>query len=137
MKSGTLKTALVIGVGMLLAACGAGSSSSGGGGTTPAATLTTGTFVDSPVDGLHYTTSSNPAGGLTSGGGHFQCQPGDTVTFFLGTLQIGNAQPCSADAVTVVSVLGATTVTDLQVVHVTQVLMTLATSVTPSVMTLP
>jgi hypothetical protein len=59
------------------------------------------------------------------------------VTFFLGTLKIGNAQPCSADALTAVSVLGATSVTDLQVVHVTQLLMTLATSVTPSVMTLP
>src|ERR1022692_3214073 len=47
MKSGTLKTALVIGVGMLLAACGGGGSSSGGGGTTPQATLTSGTFVDS------------------------------------------------------------------------------------------
>ena len=121
---------------MLLAACSGGSSSDGG-GTSPAATPTTGTFIDSPVDGLRYTTSSNPAGGLTSGGGHFQCQPGETMTFFLGMRQIGNAQPCSSDAVTVVSVLGATSVTDPQVVNVAQLLMTLATTVTPSVMTLP
>jgi FG-GAP repeat/Divergent InlB B-repeat domain len=139
MKSEVVKTALVIGVSMLLAACGGGSSTSESGGTSPAntTTITSGTFVDSSVDGLPYSTSSNPAGGITGGGGHFQCQPGDTVRFFLGARQIGNAQPCSSDTVTVVSVLGAASVTDPQVVNLTQLLLTLATSVTPSVMTLP
>src|SRR5690242_4115439 len=114
MKSEVVKTALVIGVSMLLAACGGGSSTSESGGTSPAntTTITSGTFVDSSVDGLPYSTSSNPAGGITGGGGHFQCQPGDTVRFFLGARQIGNAQPCSSDTVTVVSVLGAASVTD-------------------------
>jgi hypothetical protein len=92
----------------------------------PAAAPTTGTFVDSPVDGLHFTSPpSNPAGGLTSGGGNFQCQLGDNVTFDLGGKVIGTPQPCSSNAVTAVSVLGATSATDPSVVNLSQLLLTL------------
>ena len=110
---------------LLLAACSSGGGD-GGGGTPPAATSTTGTFVDSPVGGLHYKSPpSNPAGGLTSGGGHFQCQPGDNVTFDLAGKVIGNPQPCSSDVVTAVSVFGALSVTDPRVVNLSQLLLTL------------
>ena len=85
----------------------------------------TGIFVDSPVDGLHFTTSSNPTGGFTSGGGHFECQSGDVVMFFLGTRQIGNPQPCPSEIVTAVSILGAASVTAPEVVNLARLLMTL------------
>ena len=113
--------------GAALVACGSDS----GNGTS------TGIFVDSPVDGLHFTTSSNPMGGFTSGGGHFECQAGDTVMFFIGTRQIGNPQPCPSEIVTAVSVLGASSVSAPEVINLAQLLMTLATSVTPALMTLP
>ena len=109
---------------LFLAACSSGGGD-GGGGTPPAATPTTGTFVDSPVDGLHYTTTSNPGGGFTSGGGHFQCQSGDNVTFDLAGKVIGNPQPCSSDVVTAVSVFGALSVADQKVVNLSQLLLTL------------
>lgn len=118
----------VIGMSVLLVACG---SSNGDNETS------TGIFVDSPVDGVHFTTSSNPTGGFTSEGGHFECQSGDVVMFFLGTRQIGNPQPCPSEIVTAVSVLGASSVTAPEVVNLAQLLMTLATSVTPALMTLP
>jgi len=119
---------LVIGSALLLVACGDGNGDKG---------TSTGTFVDSPVDALHFTTSSNPTGGFTSEGGHFQCQAGDVVRFFIGTLQIGNPQPCPAEIVTAVSVLGASSVTAPEVVNLAQLLMTLATNVTTTLITLP
>jgi hypothetical protein len=121
-----------------LASASCGDNSGGDGGGTPAASASvTGTFVDSPVDGLRYTTTSNPGGGFTSGGGHFQCQPGDVVRFFIGTRQLGNEQPCSSDVVTAVSVLGASSVTAPQVVNLSQLLLTLATTITPALITIP
>ena len=129
MKLQIISALLVIGMTLLLVACGDGNGDKG--------TSSTGTFFDSPVDGLHFTTSSNSMDGFTSGGGHFECQIGDTVRFFIGTHQIGNPQPCPSEIVTAVSVLGASSVTAPEVVNLAQLLMTLATSVTPTLMTLP
>ncbi|RAH17679.1 chromosome partitioning protein ParA, partial [Vibrio vulnificus] len=47
-----------------------------------AATPKTGYFIDSPVTGLYYKTSSNLSG--TTHKGAFQYHPGDVVSFFLG-----------------------------------------------------
>ena len=102
MKFQTMSAPLVIGMVLLLVACSDGNANKG---------TSSGIFVDSPVDGLHFMTSSNPMGGFTSGGGHFECQAGDTVTFFIGTHQIGNPQPCPSEIVRAVSVLGASSVT--------------------------
>ena len=128
MKVQNMGAPLVIGMSLLLVACGSGNGDK---------ETSTGIFVDSPVDGLHFTTSSNPTGGFTSGGGHFECQSGDVVMFFIGTRQIGNPQPCPSEIVTAVSVLGASSVTAPEVVNLAQLLMTLATSVTSALMTLP
>ena len=124
-----LSTILVIGVAGFLVSCGDGSSGNKG--------VSTGIFVDSRVDGLQYATSSHPKAGFTHEGGHFQCDFGDTVTFFIGTIQIGNPQPCPSDIVTAVSVLGTSSVTAPEVVNLAQLLMTIATSVTSTVITLP
>lgn len=107
-----------------LAACSSGGSE-GGGGVPAAASPITGTFVDSPVNGLHYiSVPSNPAGGMTAHGGQYQCVPGDTVTFDLGGRAIGTGRPCGP-LVTVVSVFGATSITDLRVRNLAQLLLTL------------
>ena len=106
-----------------LAACSGGDS---GGGVAPVATPITGTFVDSPVNGLHYiSVPSNPAGGVTANGGQYQCVEGDTVTFDLGGRVLGNPQPCG-EQVTVLSVFGATSITDIRVRNLAQLLLTLS-----------
>ena len=118
---------LVISAGLVSGCSGGGSSSSSTPpvSTTPPAS-TVGTFVDSPVDGLHYTSPpSNPAGGVTRGGGHFQCQADDHVTFDLVGRVIGIPQPCSSNPVTAVSVFGATSATDPKVVNLSRLLLTL------------
>lgn len=70
----------------LLSACGGGDSSSAdGGSTTPAQT---GTLTDSAVAGVQYT-SSGGFSGTTDALGHFKYNPGETVTFKLGSLTLG------------------------------------------------
>lgn len=87
MKSGVLKAGL-IGAAMLLSACSSGGD--GSGGTTPVASApaVTGTFVDAPVAGLSYATSSGLSG-TTNNQGQFSYRPGDTVTFSYGQTVIG------------------------------------------------
>ena len=69
--------------GILLSGCWRDSSSpdSSGGGTD---TSLTGTFVDSAVDGLSFASAAHT--GQTAGGGHYQFEGGETVTFKLGEL---------------------------------------------------
>jgi hypothetical protein len=118
------KLGSVICAALFLAACSSGGND-GGGGTPAAATPITGTFVDSPVNGLHYTSPpSNPAGGVTANGGQYHCMTGDTVTFDLGGRTIGSGQPCGP-LVTVVSVFGATSTADPRVVNLSRLLLTL------------
>lgn len=71
---------------LLLTACGGGGSSS---------SLSTSTFVDSPVQGLYYVTSSGVTG-VTDAAGTFEFNEGDTVTFKIGGsdgLDIGSSTP--------------------------------------------
>ncbi len=117
-------TAIGVAAWLAFVACSGGES--GGGGAASVAAPITGTFVDSPVNGLHYTSPpSNPAGGVTANGGQYQCGPGDTVTFDLGGRVIGTGQTCG-ELVTVVSVFGATSITDLRVRNLAQLLLTLS-----------
>jgi hypothetical protein len=80
---GTISAVLIVGAGLLLAACSSGSDGGGGGGTPVAAPTLTGTFVDAPVAGLPYATSSG-LGGTTNAQGQFSYRSGDTVTFSYG-----------------------------------------------------
>ena len=76
---------------LLLAGCSS-SGGDGGGGTTVAAPTLTGTFVDAPVAGLSYATSSGLSGttsGQVNNLGQFNYRPGDTVTFSYGQTIIG------------------------------------------------
>lgn len=78
---------------LLLSSCG-GSSSGGaaGAGTSTNTVLSsvTGQFIDAPVEGLNY--SSTSYSGVTGTNGSFNCALGEEVTFKLGTdLTIGKA----------------------------------------------
>jgi len=48
----------------------------------------TGTFIDAPVQGLHYTTATQD--GFTDANGNFKYKAGETVEFKLGTLSLGS-----------------------------------------------
>ena len=79
-------------LGLSLIGCGGGDSSSNGRGSTipTEATTKTGTFVDSPVEGLKYSTST--LSGFTDNQGRFQYKDGETVTFKIGGLELGSAK---------------------------------------------
>jgi hypothetical protein len=112
----------------LLAACGGGGSSTTTSNTTATASLT-GTFVDAPVAGLSYTTSSGGSG-TTDAEGQFNYAAGDTVTFSVGGLTLGSADPSVTTAgnavITPVSIIsGATDPTDPKVTAIGQLFGTL------------
>jgi len=60
----------------------------GSGGDTPISTTVTGEFVDAPVAGLSYSTSSGSKG-FSSETGKYSYRVGDSVTFNLGNLTLG------------------------------------------------
>jgi FG-GAP repeat/Divergent InlB B-repeat domain len=108
---------------LALAACGSGGSD-GGGGPVPAAAPLAGTFVDSPVQGLGYTTTPSGLSGVTDVNGQYNYMAGDTVTFTLYGRPLGAAVPATP-IVTALSVFNATSITDPQVVNLSQLLLTL------------
>ena len=65
----------------MLAACG------GGGGSSSSLSLQTGILLDSPVSGIQFTTPSQS--GVTNTQGEFIYMPGESVTFSLGGLTLG------------------------------------------------
>jgi hypothetical protein len=76
---------------LVLSACGGGRVDLKGLVKAPAtATPQTGQFIDSPVQGLAYVTSSGLSG-TTDVQGRFQFFPGDTVTFRMAGVDIGTA----------------------------------------------
>lgn len=50
----------------------------------------TGVFIDSPVSGLNYT-SAYRLSGVTNEAGQFRYYLGDTISFYIGTLELGSA----------------------------------------------
>ena len=124
MKSTTLNVALLIGTAMLFAACNSGGN--GDGGTSPAAATLSGVFVDSPVGGLGFTCAPSGSLGATNGNGQYTCLSTDTtVSFSLYGRPIGVAVP-PTPIVTALAVFNSTSLTDPQVVNLSQLLLTLA-----------
>lgn len=64
-------------------------SGCGGRSDTKTIELLEGTFVDSPVKGLYYTTSTQS--GYTDVDGKFKYKPGENITFYIGNLSIGSS----------------------------------------------
>jgi hypothetical protein len=57
--------------------------------TTQTAAIKEGIFIDAPVSGLSYTTTSGLSG-ATDEAGHFKYKAGDSVTFKLGNVELGS-----------------------------------------------
>lgn len=69
-----------------LSACG---GSSGGSDKAVQGATLTGLFVDAPVQGLRYTTTTQS--GFTGADGGFRYVVGETVEFFVGDIRLGGA----------------------------------------------
>ena len=85
-KKNLLRAAIAATLTSGLVACGGGSS---GGGSNPPSEQA-GQFVDSPVGGLEYTTSSGLSG-ITNDAGEFKYKEGDEVTFEVGEFNVGKS----------------------------------------------
>ncbi len=73
-------------VAVIMIGCGSGSSSSDS-TTTATPTTITGQFVDSPVEGIIYKSSSYS--GVTDENGNYQCKNGEAVSFYAGGVKLG------------------------------------------------
>ncbi len=75
-----LKLSIFILVILLMVSCGSGNSDN--------ENMTTGQFIDDPVQGLNYSCSSG-WDGVTDSSGEYVCDEGDDVTFSIGIMSIG------------------------------------------------
>ena len=110
------KTLLIVAMAALLSACGGSSSDNSstnnpnngggnsdngnnnppnGGSTTPDVNTKTGVFTDGKISGVNYTTSSGLKG-TTNQQGEFSFNDGDSVTFSIANVQIGETTPAKA-----------------------------------------
>lgn len=95
---------------------GDGGNGDGGGDDNPPVAAATGVFVDAPVAGLSYTTSSDVSG-VTDAEGRYSYNVGDTVTFSIGNLVIGSVPAQGiVTPMTVASALVADTGNDAETV---------------------
>ncbi|MEX2489284.1 MAG: hypothetical protein WD356_07105 [Pseudomonadales bacterium] len=96
------KVFMPVGLALALGACGGGeggpstgdTNDVGGGGGGDTTTMVSGTFVDSPVDGLDYLglpSGTTGVTGDTGAAGGFEVEEGDTVTFSIGGLTLGTS----------------------------------------------
>jgi hypothetical protein len=104
---------------LLLSGCGGSSSSSSSGSSSVTAT---GVFTDSPVQGLRYVSGS--LSGYTDSNGTFQYEKGQTVSFYVGDILIGQANG-QAVLTPVNLVSGATDQTNPTVSNIAQFLQSL------------
>lgn len=72
-----------------LISCGSGDSGSSDDSTTTTSDTQTGQFIDSVVEGLTYKSTSTS--GTTNSSGEFSFVSGETVTFSIGSIEIGSA----------------------------------------------
>lgn len=115
-----LKVLFSLMVSFALVSCGGGDG--GGGSVAPS----TGVFIDSPVQGLTYSSTPSGLSGLTGLNGEFLYRAGDLVTFSIGERFI--AQVPGQPQITPFTLLGRTSVpsvTDAGPINVAQLLLAL------------
>jgi hypothetical protein len=129
MMYGSILLAVI--VSLVLVSCGGG----GDGGGTPAPL--SGVLIDSPVQGLPYSTRPSGLSGHTGPNGEFQYRPGDFISFAAGAMPLeALAQP----VITPFTLLGRTSVPDVNhewPVNLTRILMVLDTTLGTEVLTMP
>jgi len=114
-----MKTAITIGAlaaTLVLAGCGGG----GGGDSESASSSQVATFIDSPVSGLEFESSS--VSGITDAYGNFTYKEGERVTFHIGNLYLGSAVPSNHRVTPLNLVQGATDSSDPRVTRILRTL---------------
>lgn len=99
---------------LMLSGCDGNSSSS-------SATANTGIFVDSPVEGLNYKTTT--LNGVTGPNGEFQYHPGEIVTFSIGDVVLGSV--AGASVITPLHLGASFSVTDSAATNISRLLQSL------------
>ena len=114
-------TILVLISAFSLAACGGGGDGGGGSASTPPS-VQEGVFLDSAVEGIEYQTSTQS--GLTDANGTFKYQEGETITFSIGDIDLG--QTSAMEKITPVDIVpGATDETHSKVTNMSRLLQSL------------
>lgn len=88
------KTLLCLTLAGLLSACGGSDNDSGSSAPPPSSSLKTGILTDGPVTGVKYLRTSSSGESFedfTNDKGEFEYAEGDTVRFFIGDVQLGEA----------------------------------------------
>lgn len=97
-------------IALTLSACsgggGGGGGSSAGGSNNGGGQAASGNFVDSPVNGLEYSVNGG-ARQLTRADGGFDYTAGDSVTFFVGNIEMGTISPDPAQTFATPTTLAA------------------------------
>lgn len=120
----SIKVVLPLVASVVIAACGGGGASSGSDpAPAPAPVVQSGYFIDSGVDGLNYVSSPSGLSGVTSNGGRFDFKAGDTVTFYIGNVELGSAQ--GAEVVTPLTLAGTDDINNVQANNISRLLITL------------
>ncbi len=121
-----IKVIFPIAVSVALVACGGGGGSDSDSDEGAADLLNKkqqGYFIDSGVDGLNYTSSPSGLSGVTSNGGRFDYESGDTVTFYIGNLQLGGA--AAAGVITPMGLADTNDPADSKAINISRLLQTL------------
>lgn len=95
---------------------------------TPDVSTLSGVFVDSPVEGLSYSTAT--LAGTTDGDGTFQYEPGETVNFSIGGIALGGAP--GAAVITPISLIDGTDADDQRVANRARLLLALDADQNPA-----
>lgn len=119
----------IFAVAFMLSGCsggGGGSSDSASSGGTTGTTTSVGQFVDSPVEGLEYSSSSHPSGFRTNFNGNFDYEQGEEVTFKIGNITLGKKVLTSLNSVvTPITIVPNSDINDIRVKEILRVLQTL------------
>jgi hypothetical protein len=111
MKNKLTLTAVSLIASAFLVGCGSSDDSSS------STTTQTGTFVDAPVSGLSYTTTSG-LNGITDTQGHFNYKAGDSVTFKLGSVELGSSK--AAEVITPLNIANNDTAKSARIAYILQ-----------------
>ena len=95
----------------------------GGGGGGSSSSTNVGQFVDAPVEGLEYSSSTSSEIKTTDANGRFYYQDGEKITFKIGQVILGDVIPSnSGSTVTPLDLVGTTDTNNSKVVEILRVL---------------
>jgi hypothetical protein len=114
-------TMLSLAASAILVGCGSSNTSTSTNTTENTNNLETGYFIDAPVEGLSYTTTSGEKG-VTDQYGRFHYKHGDKVKFTIGKLDFGEATPDQEGLVTPQTISQGDDTLKLQILRVLQAL---------------